>query len=861
MASSFFIDVLLAVCAILGAIGFFRANAAHAELRALRRLMEERENPAPPIPAAVPETIPATVDIAPVEDPPAPADPPPEIPTSPARETPKLDLETLLTAKWGVWLGSAALLLSGVFLIRHAVDQGLLGPGTRCALAGLLGLALLAGAEWLYRRPAPISEGRLGADQAPAGLAAGGTAILFGAAYGAGPFYDLLPPLAAFTAMALASFIAMGASLRYGPLTAATGIAGAFVSPALVAAGPPSWPGLFAYLFVVSAAALWVVRHTAWTWLAWATTIAGALWIWQAAFMGGADSWAAAVFVPAAAALNLLFLPPAALDHPIGRQLAWLPFAVLGCAGLTLEALAPGMAPRLALFALSPLAIWRGATEARLDRMPWIAAAFGLAALAVWDLPAWAPTGDTVALESGLHTVFMGAWAPASLWPLLSAAAVFAGFHAVAGLWFERRTPRPLHWSALPAAIPVLVLTIAYTRIAGFQTALAWAAAALALAAGLTAASARAAAENARQRAGIHAAGATAALALGFAMLLRDQWLTLAVAAFLPALAWIEARADLPALRQVAMAVGAVVLLRAMGNWYILDYALGHLPLANGLIASHALPAASFAATAAMFRRRADDRAVALLEVGAAALAAIFVALELRHGFGTGRMTELFGFNEVAWHVATLSAQAVAYLLLARRTGRPMLAAASKVLGATASLGALCLLIFNPFVTGAHSPILALAAGYLAPAGLALFARTRLDNPPWRRALALYAPAAGFVWIALQVHQLFHPTRMGFLWRAPEIADAELWAWSGAWLAYGIGLMALGIRTANRGPRLAALGVVAIVCAKVFLIDMSGLTGLWRVLSFLGLGLALIGLGAIHRRFVAPTRQPPEEAN
>ena len=46
MASSFFIDVLLAVCAILGAIGFFRANAAHAELRALRRLMEERENPA-----------------------------------------------------------------------------------------------------------------------------------------------------------------------------------------------------------------------------------------------------------------------------------------------------------------------------------------------------------------------------------------------------------------------------------------------------------------------------------------------------------------------------------------------------------------------------------------------------------------------------------------------------------------------------------------------------------------------------------------------------------------------------------------------------------------------------------------------
>jgi uncharacterized membrane protein len=31
---------------------------------------------------------------------------------------------------------------------------------------------------------------------------------------------------------------------------------------------------------------------------------------------------------------------------------------------------------------------------------------------------------------------------------------------------------------------------------------------------------------------------------------------------------------------------------------------------------------------------------------------------------------------------------------------------------------------------------------------------------------------------------------------------------------------------------------------------MSGLVGLWRVLSFLGLGLTLIALGAVYRRFV-----------
>jgi uncharacterized membrane protein len=31
---------------------------------------------------------------------------------------------------------------------------------------------------------------------------------------------------------------------------------------------------------------------------------------------------------------------------------------------------------------------------------------------------------------------------------------------------------------------------------------------------------------------------------------------------------------------------------------------------------------------------------------------------------------------------------------------------------------------------------------------------------------------------------------------------------------------------------------------------MAQLTGLWRVLSFLGLGLVLIGLGSLHRRSV-----------
>jgi uncharacterized membrane protein len=127
-----------------------------------------------------------------------------------------------------------------------------------------------------------------------------------------------------------------------------------------------------------------------------------------------------------------------------------------------------------------------------------------------------------------------------------------------------------------------------------------------------------------------------------------------------------------------------------------------------------------------------------------------------------------------------------------------------------------------------------------------------------RHILAAYAVVAGFVWITLQIRQIFHPSSMAL--SASPIEEAELWAWSGAWLGYGIVLMFLGIRASNRALRLTALGVVGLVCVKVFLIDMADLTGLWRVVSFLGLGLALIGLGAVHRRFVLPTRPGPAAA-
>ncbi|HEX4369511.1 MAG TPA: DUF2339 domain-containing protein [Rhodopila sp.] len=839
---------------VLGIIGFFMALSARSEVRFLRgELFRRSIGQAAPAAAepGIGEADSVPVGLNPPEIPPSQ---PPRVdaPLPEPAAAPPRDLEALLTTRLGVWVGSAALLLAGVFLVRYAVEQALLGPAARCVAAALLGLVLLATAEWLHRREGPPLVGRFRVDQAPSALAAGGTAIMFGAAYGAGPLYGLLPSVVAFVAMAMASLSALAAALRYGPLTAATGIVGAFVTPALVASQAPSLPGLFGYLFVVSAAALLVVRYTAWIWLGWATTAAGAIWVCIAAVPDAPDRWAAAAFMAAAVALNLALLPAAALDLPIGRRLAWVPFAVMGVAGLVLEAWAPGVAPRVALFLLSPIAVWKGMTEPRLDRLPWIGALFGLLAMLCWALPAWVPTGEVITVEGIVEAILPGAWAPEVIRPLIAAAVVLAAFHACAGLWLERRAPSPVRWAALPAAVPVLALAVAYAQIARFQGDAAWAAVALLLTAGLTAMAAAAERAGDRQRAGVHAAGAVAALALGCAMLLHDYWLTLAVALFLPALAWIEARAALPALRMVALVVAGLVIVRLVLNWYVLDYVFGAMPLANGLVAAYAAPSTAFAVASVLFRRRGDDLVVAVLETGAVIFMALFVALEIRQWDGDGRLAEPFSFTELALHLLTIAIQATAYLYLAQRTGRVVLFAAWRILGGIALAYGAVLVVANPMFTGASAGAFTLIAGYLAPAALAVAACRLLPAGGVRHGVGAYAVVAGFAWITLQIRQCFHPAGMELL--AVPVEDAELWAWSGGWLAYGIGLMVVGIRSGQRLVRLASLGVIGLVCAKVFLIDMSGLAGLWRVLSFLGLGLALIGLGAVYRRFVLPER-------
>ena len=83
-----------------------------------------------------------------------------------------------------------------------------------------------------------------------------------------------------------------------------------------------------------------------------------------------------------AAALGLGLLPREALDHPIGRRLAWVPCAALGATGLLLAIIDQTWVTRIGVLLFVPLTIGRAATEDRLRLLPFLAAGLFLLLLA-----------------------------------------------------------------------------------------------------------------------------------------------------------------------------------------------------------------------------------------------------------------------------------------------------------------------------------------------------------------------------------------------------------------------------------------------------------------------------------------------
>ena len=901
------LGVLLLFAPVLAIVALVKTSNLNYEIARLHRLLREmqtqlaqlRESPKPaaepappkePVPTpAVPErTAPPERTVAEPEEEPVAEEPPTDKPyvpalppglpsraptgrppaTGPFREAElaktRENLEEKLFSRWFVWLGGIAVALSAVFLVRHAFVEGWLGPAAQCSLGALMGLILIAAGEFMRRRPLTRAAGFMQPPQVPPALTGAGVSALFVSIYAAYALYDLLPPLVAFGALGAVWMLAMLLSILQGPFVAVLGILGGFLVPILVQTGHPSAYGLFPYVLVVTGAALGVLRYKGWGWLAWCTLAGAAGWpfLWlleQPAADLGAPIIGA--YLTATAAL-FIYVPAGLRPHnepltltamfspiPLPAILAWTASALMLVLAL-LTTWADGFEWGSVIWAglLAAFLMFAGRRDVTFDALSIGAAIITGLILLTWELPFWPGEVDVFATL------------PPGLVPYVLAAVCYAGLFAIAGFGLLQGAARPGMWAGLSAGVPVTFLAIAYARIKGFEVDLTWAGMGL----GLGALNLSAAMMVARQRGGTgmegalaaYAVGVVASLSLAMAMSLENAWLTVALALQLPAIGWIHERTRVGPLRAVAMLLAVIILGRLVLNPEILDYELTGTPGLNWMLYGYGIPTIAFYVASRLFRRLADDALVMMLESGALIFLTLFATMEIADivqggEFQPGDSLLEASLRTIAWLTISLA------LLFQCRAEKPRVVAmwGWRILALLAGghIFMVHLMGLNPLLVGGSVGSLwifnLLLLAYAVPAVFAVLFHvetSRQQHPSAPTIAGLAALLLAFVWITLETRHAFHGSWLS----QGSTTDAEWYAYSGVWLLYGTGLLVLGIWRDSIAVRHASIAVLLLSVTKVFLFDMSEMGGLYRVLSFLCLGLSLFLLSLIYTRFV-----------
>jgi uncharacterized membrane protein len=68
------------------------------------------------------------------------------------------------------------------------------------------------------------------------------------------------------------------------------------------------------------------------------------------------------------------------------------------------------------------------------------------------------------------------------------------------------------------------------------------------------------------------------------------------------------------------------------------------------------------------------------------------------------------------------------------------------------------------------------------------------------------------------------------------------------WTVYAAAALAVGFVRGLPAVRYAALGLLGITIAKVFLLDLSALDAIYRILSFVVLGVVLLAIAYVYQR-------------
>lgn len=791
--------------------------------------------------------------------------------------------EQLVGGRLPIWVGAAALVFAAIFLVRYSIELGFFGPRIRSITAALFGLTMIGLAVGGPRLPRIgaifASDKRIG--QA---LAGGGIATLYATLYMAAELYGLLGLSESFILVVAVTILAFALALRYGPPTAIFGLIGGFAAPWIADLGPDSLPLLSLYLAILITGLFGMATHMRWLWLVLGAVGAGLLWmaamiVWDAnagpgligllIFGIGCGGALAANWIIASDGSSRPVSTPSRLAGPIiigsallelgllvsaisFQPLGWLFYGTLSLAVIILarrdSIFTPAVIGALAL-ALIVLASAIGQTDVgnpvTISAAIGITLIFGIGGFAHSvgreDSPAWAIIGlaapamtmiiyDCYAF-SLIGDVMMGALAFVALLPAILLA------------WFAHRVllrEAPLEGAgfALTWASGVSLIMVAF--VVGHWAPIGWS-------------------------------------------------ITVWVAALLPFFLWHQHAGGKPNERgaphsetsigvprtwrnrggqNVGLGLVALLALSATGLSFIVLLFPFHVAALTSLlgVTDHyarlpalvdglkhiALPAMIFAGLALRFGAGLErpNRWLLITLAAITGSAAFYLIAKQPLAIETPADFTRFGFIERA--IITQMLAGACWICLARgiTTSGSSWTRAGWILGGIAVMRFTWfdLFLLNPVATPQHlGPTPFANAGTIHLALSAMWLWLFLRNAPSLPMAARLMSAVRLAMLAIivlavliTVRQIMH----GSVISGHSVGETETYLYSATLLGLSIVWLWRGLSSSgDMLIRLAGLTLLTIVTVKVFLIDAAAVQGILRILSFMALGVALIGIG------------------
>ncbi|MFT7506725.1 MAG: putative membrane protein, partial [Gammaproteobacteria bacterium] len=762
---------------------------------------------------------------------------------TPVKPKISFSLDTFLMGNGLLWLGAAVLALGGVFLAKYSIEAGLFPPSLRIIIGACFGVLLVCIAEYLYIHPRRF---QINSSMISAALASGGVITCFAMTLVAFDFYAFISPLVTFITLAVIATAATWLSIRYGPILALVGVVGAYIVPGLVSTGTNNVFALLLYVSFISISTLWVHAYVKQSWLWWLSVVGHFGWLFIGIAIGN-NNYQWVIFTYCLLSIYLFVLAPV-----LGLKLNQTEFNALPVKsllmprkeqlGIVLPVIALVLMNfmqtfqsdlMLMLAILSTLLLLVPFRHSALDSWPFIS--LGLCVLVFLKMPiSYDYTDNLFPFTNGylliqvcaagfvIYSMFalrLLKYRPSFLLLLVLSPILLMG------LAYALSVPEAVHYLYPVWSIELMLLACVYAYLGTKASNNLYKMTYLMLANG--------------------------ALTLTFTMLLSAATLTLAIVAQIALLTFFSNKYRILLPNWLYKMAVALVLLRLTAAPWLQDYTGETIFGLHWSIVIYPLVLALFG-MANKFQQKDDLKAWftgAILHV-----VALFVTTQTSYLL-VGSYLNLFDLDYKQSILLSMNwlILATVYLWRKKITSRPILYWIYSILlmSGSALLHIYLTVVSNPFLvyqeTGTGALINWLLPLWAVPAAmLGAILYWRLLANGMRKTVWALLSFFTVLYINGLIRGLYHPA---LSFNEFDIGQQELYVYSIVWLIIAVALI---IYAQNFGKALinkVGFGILALVVLKAFLIDLSNLDGLYRALSFIGLGLCLVGIGWLFQRF------------